>query len=181
MRRLILFVLGLVAALVPVPTTAVADSTTHTYLVVMEVPNIGVAANGDRISITGEGEFSVHPKSVEAEGAFTHTTATGTVVASGTWEATVLLEYQSYGCGELFGDPSLPDNFCGGVVKMRVTLMPAGTSLHLRGILTVICVIGPNPPNSINGPRGEGVTLDVPGIANFNHSAGGENIYIQTS
>jgi hypothetical protein len=179
MRRLILFVLGLTAALVLLPTTATADSATHTYLVVMEVPNIGVAANGDTISITGEGEFSVHPKSVEAEGAFTHTTATGTVVASGTWEATELLEYQSYGCGEVFGDP-LPDNFCGGVVKMRVTLMPTGTSLHLPGILTVICVIGPNPPNSINGPRSEGVTLDVPGVNNFNHSAGGENIYIQT-
>jgi hypothetical protein len=180
MRRLILLVLGLAAALVLVPTTAVADSTTHTYLLVMDVPNIGVAANGDRISITGEGEFSVHPKSGAAEGAFTHSTATGTVVASGTWEATELLEYQSYGCGEVLGDP-LPDNFCGGVVKMRVTLMPAGTSLHLPGILTVICVIGPNPPNSINGPRSEGVTLDVPGVINFNHSAGGENIYIQTS
>jgi hypothetical protein len=179
MRRLTLLVLGLVAALVLLPTTAVADSATHTYLLAMEVPNIGVAANGDQIAITGEGEFSVHPKSVEAEGAFAHTTATGTPVASGIWEATELLEYQSYGCGEVFGDP-LPDNFCGGVVKMRVMLMPAGTALHLPGILTVICVIGPNPPNSINGPRSEGVTLDVPGIANFNHSAGGENIYIQT-
>jgi hypothetical protein len=63
---------------------------------------------------------------------------------------------------------------------MRVTLMPTGTSLHLPGILTVICVIGPNPPNSINGPQRRG-TLDVPGVINFNHSAGGENIYIQTS
>jgi hypothetical protein len=45
----------------------------------------------------------------------------------------------------------------------------------------VICVIGPNPPNSILGPRGEGVTVNVPGIINFNHSAGGENIYVQTS
>jgi hypothetical protein len=180
MRRVNLLVLGFAAALVLVPTTAVADSTTHTYQLLMEVPNIGVAANGDTISITGEGEFSVHPKSVEAEGAFTHSTATGTVLADGTWEATGLLEYQSYGCGEVLGDP-LPDNFCGGIVKMRVTLMPTGTSLHLPGILTVICIIGPNPPNSINGPRGEGVTLSVPGVINFNHSAGGENIYIQTS
>jgi len=180
MRRITLFVLALTATVVLLPTTAVADSAAHTYLLVMDVPNIGVAANGDRISITGEGEFAVHPKSVEAEGAFTHTTATGTVVGSGAWEATELLEYQSYGCGEVLGDP-LPDNFCGGVVKMRVTLMPTGTNLHLPGILTVICVIGPNPPNMIDGPRGEGVTLDVPGIANFNHSAGGENIYIQIS
>jgi len=179
MRRLILFLVGLAAALVFSATTATADSATHTYILVMEEPNFGVAANGERISITGEGEFSTHPKSVAAEGAFTHSTASGTVVATGTWEATELTEYQSYGCGEVFGDP-LPDNFCGGVVKMRVMLMPTGTTLHLPGILTVICVIGPNPPNSINGPRGEGVTLNVPGVNNFNHSAGGENIYIQT-
>src|SRR5262245_25606573 len=114
MKRLILFVLALTATVVLLPTTAVADSATHTYLLVMDVPNIGVAANGERIAITGEGEFSVHPKSVEAEGGFTHTTATGTVVGSGTWEATELLEYQSYGCGEVFGGP-LPANFCGGV------------------------------------------------------------------
>jgi hypothetical protein len=99
MGRLILFVLGLTAALVLVPTTAVADSATHTYLLVMEEPNFGVAANGDQIAVTGEGEFSAHPKSVEAEGAFTHTDGGGKVIASGTWEATKLLSYHSYGCG----------------------------------------------------------------------------------
>jgi hypothetical protein len=178
MRRLILFVLGVTAAFVLVPTTAVADSATHTYLLIMDVPNIGVAANGDEIAVTGEGEFSVHPKSVEAEGAFTHTDSDGNVVASGTWEAMSLISYQSYGCGEVFGDP-LPPEFCGGVVKMRVVFTtPLG---EVPGIITVICVIGPNPPNSILGPRDEGVTVNVPGIINFNHSAGGENIYVQTS
>jgi hypothetical protein len=179
MRRVILFVLGLTAALVLLPTTAAADSATHTYLLVMDAPNFGVAANGDQIAITGEGEFSVNPNSVTAEGGFIHTDSGGNVLASGTWEATGLLEYQSYGCGVLFGDPFDP-NACGGVVKMRVTLMPMGTSLHLPGIMNVICVIGPNPPDSILGPRTEGVTLNVPGIINFNHSVGGENIYIQT-
>ena len=47
-----------------------------------------------------------------------------------------------------------------------------GTSLSLPGILTVFCVIGPHPPRSILGPVGGGVTLVVPGIQNFNHSAG---------
>jgi len=31
------------------------------------------------------------------------------------------------------------------------------------------------------GPLTEGLTLDLPGIINFNHSTGGENIYIQIS
>jgi hypothetical protein len=66
MGRMILFVLGLTAALVLLPTTAVADSATHTYLLEMDAPNFGVAANGDQIAITGEGEFSVNPNSVEA-------------------------------------------------------------------------------------------------------------------
>ena len=178
MRRLILVVLGLTAAFVLIPTTAVADSTTHTYQLIMEVPNLAVAANGDEIAVTGEGRFAIHPKSVEAEGAFTHTDSDGNVIASGTWEATSLISYQSYGCGEVFGDP-IPPEFCGGVVKMRVVFTtPLG---EVPGIITVICVIGPNPPNSILGPRGEGVTVNIPGIINFNHSAGGENIYVQTS
>src|SRR6266511_4286185 len=109
MRRLILFVLGLTAALVLIPTTAVADSATHTYLLVMEQPNFGVAANGDQIAITGEGEFSVNPNSVTAAGEFTHSDSSWNVLATGTWTATGLRDYQSYGCGEVFGDPIPPD------------------------------------------------------------------------
>jgi hypothetical protein len=179
MKRLILFVLGLAAALVLVPTAAVADSATHSYVLVMEEANFGVAPNGDTVAIEGEAEFSVNPKAVEGGGSFTHRNAAGTVVATGTWEATGLLDYQSYGCGVVFGTP-IPPDFCGGRVAMRVMLTtPFG---QLPGILTVICVIGPNPPNSIisSGDRSEGATLSVPGIINFNHTAGGDNVIIQT-
>lgn len=178
MRRLILFVLGLTAALVFLPTTAVADSATHTYVLVMEEPNFGLAPNGDQIAISGDVEFSVNPKSiVDGGGSFTHTNAGGTVRATGTWKATGLLDYQSYGCGVLFGDASIPDNFCGGKVKMSVLLStPLG---DLPGTLTVFCVIGPNPPDSIFARRGEGATLSVPGVINFNAAAGGDNVIIQ--
>jgi hypothetical protein len=180
MRRLILLALAVTAAGVLLPTTAVADSATHTYLLVMEEPNFGAAANGDQIAITGEGEFSVNPNSIDAAGAFTHTDSSGNVLATGTWTATGLLNYQSYGCGEVFGTP-IPPNLCGGAVKMSVTLTPDGTSLQLPGILTVFCVIGPHAPQSVLGPLTEGVTLDVPGVINFNHSTGGENVYVQIS
>ena len=180
MRRLILLALALSVAIGFAPSAAVANSATHMYLLVMEEPNLGVAANGEQIAITGEGQFSVNPKAVEAEGRFTHTDSHGNVLATGTWTATGLLNYQSYGCGEVFGTP-IPPDLCGGVVKMNVRLTPDGTSLSVPGVLSVFCVIGPNPPNSILGPLGEGVTLDVPGIQNFNHSAGGDNVYIQTS
>src|SRR5262245_60960792 len=178
MRRLILLALAVTAAVVLLPTPAVADSATHSYLLVMDQPNFGVAANGDQIAITGEGEFSVNPNSIDAAGEFTHTDSSGNVLATGTWTATALLNYQSYGCGEVFGTP-IPPNLCGGAVKMRVTLTtPNG---QLQGIMTVICVIGTHAPQSILGPLTEGVTLNLPGIVNFNHSTGGENVYVQIS
>src|SRR5437773_378771 len=165
MTRLILFVLGLTAVLVVVPTTAVADSATHSYVVVMEEPNFGAAPNGDTIAISGEADFSVNPNTAEGSGSFTHRNAAGTVLATGTWEATGLLDYQSYGCGVVFGAPLPPPPIlCGGRVAMSVMLRtPLG---QFPGTLTIICVIGPNPPNSIisNGDRSEGATLSVPGI-----------------
>ena len=177
MRRAILLVLAL-AGLALVPSSAVADSATHTYVLEMGGPNFGVAPNGDHIAITGHADFSVNPKSVEGSGSFTHTNASGTVLATGTWEATQLLDYQSYGCGVVFGFP-LPPFLCGGRITMQVMLTtPIG---QLPGILTVVCLIGPNPPNSIDAKRGEGATLDVPGVINFNHTAGGDNVFIQTS
>jgi hypothetical protein len=105
MKRMSLCVLGLAAALVLVPTTAVADSATHSYVLAMDEPNLGVAPNGDQIAISGETDFTVNPKSVEGGGSFTHMNSGGTVLATGTWEATALLDYQSYGCGMVFGDP----------------------------------------------------------------------------
>jgi hypothetical protein len=179
MRRLPLLVLGLVAALALGPSPAIAGSATHTYMLEMEGPNFGTAANGDRLEIDGHADFSVKPKSAEGSGTFTHTTSDGTVVGAGTWTATELLDYQSYGCGIVFDMP-LPPNFCGGKVKLRVTLTTARG--ELPATMTVICIIGPNPPNSAFGDkRSEGVMLDVPGMINFNHTAGGDNVIIQTS
>lgn len=178
MRRLLLAVLGLAVAVLLVPNAAVADSATHTYRLEMEGPNFGSAPNGDVVAITGHADFSVKPKSADGSGTFTHT-SNGTVVGSGTWTATALLDYQPYGCGIVF-DIQLPSNFCGGKVKLRVTLMtPLG---QLPATMTVICIIGPNPPNSAFGEkRSEGAMLDVPGVINFNHTAGGDNVIIQKS
>jgi hypothetical protein len=182
MRRLWCFALAIVSPLALMPGPVLAESAPHTYELHMEGSNFGVAANGDHIAIDGMAEFSVHPKSVEGDGSFTHTDSSGNVRGAGRWMATELLDYQSYGCGIVHfpsGDVILPPNFCGGAVKMRVTLTtPLG---ELPGIMTVICIIGPNPPNSIEAKAGEGAMLDVPGVVNFNHTAGGDNVIIQTS
>ena len=161
------------------PATALADSATHTYQFHMENPNVSEASNGDRVAVTGMGTFSVHPDSVRGSGTFTHTSASGSVIA-GTWTATELLEYQSYGCGVVLGNPISPAA-CGGALKMRIVGTPNGTNLQIEAILTIFCIIGPNPPNSHDDPSGEGITLVVPGIANFNKIVEGMNVYVQQS
>ena len=81
--------------------SAFASSQTQTYALHMEVPQVSQAANGDVVSITGEGLFSIHPKTVSANGNFTHSDSQGNVLGSGTWVATQLLTFQPYGCGFL--------------------------------------------------------------------------------
>jgi hypothetical protein len=104
--------------------------------------------------------------------------ADGSLFASGTWTATELISYVSYGCGEVLGEP-IPSDLCGGMVKFAATFStPIG---ELDGIITVFCIVGPKAPSSHDEPPGEGVTVVVPGIINFNHTGGGENVYIQTS
>jgi len=173
---------ALAGTLTLLPGGALASSATQTFLLVAEVPNVGVAANGETIEITcvaGEhvcGTFAVHPKSIEASGEFAHFLADGTLFATGTWTATELISYQSYGCGEALGEP-IPSDLCGGELKFAATFStPIG---ELDGIITVFCIVGPKAPASHDDPTGEGVTVVVPGIINFNHTGGGDNIYIQ--
>jgi hypothetical protein len=171
--------LGLIVALALAfstiaPATALADSGSNTYMVEMEAPNFAQAPNGDEVAVTGEGEFGIRPNFVEAEGEFTHSFAGGGSI-SGTWRATQLLAFHSYGCGVIFGDPTLPDNLCGGILKLGVTLTAGSTSLN--GILTIYCLIGDHVPASAE----EGIKLVVPGVINFNDTTGGENVYIKTT
>jgi hypothetical protein len=188
MRRLLFALVAAAATLVLMPGAAVADpnNASGTFELHIEVPNVSEAPNGDRVAVTGMGTFSVHPKSVTASGTFTHTTSGGTVVGSGTWTATDLLSFEFYGCGVIPAVPTitLPPNACGGALKMRVLLMPSGTTVSLPGVLTIFCVIGPQAPPPHDNPTEtgeEGITLVVPGVANFNKIVSGMNIYIQTS
>jgi hypothetical protein len=195
MKKRFALVVAIAAALLGlVPTSAVADPNNESmsFDLVMQGPNFGVAPNGDRVTVTCEsrgtrcGTFSVHPKSVEATGEFVHTDSSGNVLGGGTWTATQLISFEFYGCGVVTGpDPDiiLPPNFCGGALKLRVLLTtPIGTS---DGVLTVFCVIGPQAPESHDNPLPpeleEGVTLNIPGVINFNHTDGGMNRYERTS
>lgn len=185
MRRLFPLTLAL-SALLLTPALAVADANNQsaTFELHLEVPNVAEAPNGDQVAITGSGVFAVHPKSVTASGNFTHSDSDGNVVATGTWSATALRSFEFYGCGVVtFTDPDtvLPPDFCGGALKLAVTLTPDGTTLALPGTLTVFCIIGPQTPATHDDPSGEGVTLVVNDVLNFNKIVSGMNVYIQTS
>ena len=56
----------------------------------------------------------------------------------------------------------LPDNFCGGKLKLRVQLDTAAG--RFPAILKVFCIVGPNAARSHDEPAEEGVTLKIPGV-----------------
>jgi hypothetical protein len=180
-EALVVPILVIVASLASVPPAKAAHSS-DTFLLIAEEENFGTAANGDYVAVTvDEGSwFQGSPKAVSATGEFTHHAADGSVRGAGTWTATSLISYDFYGCRYIpaLGVDTGDDNFCGGAVRMAVVLdTPVG---QFPGMLTVFCIVGTQAPSSHNGSKGgEGVTLSVPGIINFNHTGGGDNIYIR--
>lgn len=180
MRRWIVLMIVIVGSMAAAPAAQGASSFDR-FLLLAEEENVGTAANGDSVEITvDEGAwFDAFPRSVSASGTFTHLDPDGNVRGAGTWTADSLISYDFYGCrfipalGVDLGD----DDLCGGAVKMAVTLeTPLG---QFSGTLTVFCIVGPMAPASHNTPDGEGVTLNVPGVINFSHTGGGENIYVR--
>jgi hypothetical protein len=167
--------------------SSTAGRATETYDLLMgPKANVGKAPNGDTVEVTCTelggacGTFSVFPKSLPTppSGEFLHKDAAGNVLGGGTWTATKLLDYQSYGCGEVTSEGlDLPDNFCGGKLKFRAQLDTAAG--QFSGILTVFCIVGPKAPSNHDEPPEEGVTLDIPGVINFNKVGGGENVYVR--
>src|ERR1700751_5812386 len=137
--------------------SAFASSQTQTYQLHMDVPQISQAANGEMVSITGSGVYSVNPKTVSATGTFS-----SLISGNGTWVATQLLDFQPYGCGILFGTP-LPPNLCGGKVIIRAVLTDSTSGQQFDGVLWVQCLIGKPPPSAAEGAR-----LDIVGVNNFN-------------
>ncbi|TMD26346.1 MAG: hypothetical protein E6I94_10735 [Chloroflexi bacterium] len=124
------------------------------------------ASNGDVVTIVGTGSFSADGKWADGGGTFTHHVAATDATITGTWVATSLISFQSYGCGELEGSPVPP------------TATPdANPSVHLSGALTITCVVGTNvTPRAV-----EGVRVNVYDVINFNKTVpeSGANIFIQ--
>jgi hypothetical protein len=172
-RFAVLFGVAAVLAIIwPASSGATApNNESNSYVFLMEEePNIAQDAAGDTLAVTGEGMFSVHPKSAHGGGSFVFTGADGNSF-SGSWIVNGLVDFQPYGCGVIMGDP-IPDFLCGGRVTLDVTARtPFGSQPSL---LTIYCEIG-YPPLSTE----EGITAVVPSVGSFSRQTGGMNVYIK--
>lgn len=133
-----------------------------------------VAENGDVVTVIGTGTFDVVAKSATGGGTFVHRKSGGALVASGTWAATGLLDFQSYGNGVPQG---LPPTFFGGRAAFAALLTPsANPSVHLPAVLQVECLLGVPPTGAV-----EGIRLNVQDVINFNKTVlkSGATVYIR--
>jgi hypothetical protein len=135
-------------------------------------PSTTMASNGDIVSIRGSGTFTINPFSVTASGTFVHRDSSGNLIARGTWVATQILFFKSFGSGSAQG---LPSDLEGGRAAFLVNILVGGLVVH-TGILTVNCLLGSPPANAV-----EGITLNVPGTINFNTIINGITVYINKS
>ncbi len=127
-----------------------------------DCPAGATAENGDVIDINGNGSFTLNPKSATGSGRFTHHFAGGGSM-NGTWTATELLSFKTYGPSPVIPDPT----FRSGLARIRVHLL-ADNGTEADGILTVGCIL---PEVKMPGGVFEGVRLNVPGLLNFNKEA----------
>ncbi len=138
-------------------------------------PAIAIADNGDRVEFSGSGTFSLPAKSATGGGTFTHKNPMGVILGSGTWTATGLLSFQSFGT-----TPSFPPSFEGGHALIQVELHTA-SGATLTGIVTVFCILG-----NVPGDKTEDVNLlNIQDVINFNKVipggpiASGANVFIR--
>ncbi|HYU64916.1 MAG TPA: hypothetical protein VEK36_01435 [Candidatus Paceibacterota bacterium] len=137
----------------------------------LEGPDKTVAPNGDTIIIAGSGTLSIHAKSATGNGWFQHVTSTGTLLASGTWEALELISFKSFGTP---GAP-FPPEFEGGLALIRIHLSPDAGGAGFDAILKVYCVIAGVAPPGFD----EGIRLVIQDVINFNKQAGGQTLFIR--
>jgi hypothetical protein len=126
-------------------------------------PAIARSDSGDTIEIEAAGTFGLRPQQVTGGGEYTWRNPTGQVVETGTWTATRLLEFRSFGIGA-FG-------LEGGVVHMQIALSSGRVAL-----LRITCDEGDEPPSAH-----EGVRVAIADGPNFNTEVSGLTAFIPSS
>ncbi len=117
------------------------------------------AASMDVVTLTGSGQAAPKKRTATGGGTFVHVHANGAPTVQGVYVVSGFESFKAAG-GTLVGRPLMDgigtlNQTTGGVLTMKVALMPSGGGSH-PGILGVDC----NLPGS-EGSIEEGVTLDV--------------------
>jgi hypothetical protein len=150
--------------------------------------SVARAANGDTVTINGEGTFTLQPKSITGDGGavaaafgevprtFTHRDAQGNILAEGTWELTAVLSFESFGPATPAQEAEfggLPPGSEGGKVMFKAALFVGGAHVH-DAIITIYCHLGEPRKNVV-----EATLVHVQGTKfNFNEVVSGDNIFI---
>lgn len=142
-------------------------------------PDAAVASNGDMIEIVGEGTLEIdngEPEDVSGGGSYRQTNESGNVLDVGTFTATKLKSFESFGGS---ASPALPSNWRLGRALIRVRMVSDFDGKTRKATLTVGCIL----PEPIEGPPPadlfEGVTLDVKNGQSFDMSVMRATLFIQ--
>jgi hypothetical protein len=135
-----------------------------------EPDNKSAADNRDTIILRGQGTFNLLSKEATGGGTFVHVARGGAVVATGTWTATKVKDFKSYGVA----DPGLglPAGSEGGKARLDVELLPTGgTTNHAK--LEIECLVGEPPHHAF-----EGIELKVKEGPNFKKKVVGATLFV---
>ncbi len=170
MRKLLLATaigFGLIVAMSGSGLAANATDNHAAYVWVVGAVPLGssdtaMAPDGSTVTLMGSGMLQAGPGG-SASGGGTYSMSSG---GSGTWTATGVLGFVSYGSGAAQG---LPANFFGGEAKLSVHL-----SNGADGVLTITCALGSPPAGHM-----EGVTLILGTGGEFTKAHSGNTVFIQ--
>jgi hypothetical protein len=160
--------LAAAAAFVFAPTAALASDANgnhdaYVWVVGATTPSdTAMAPDGSTITMSGHGTLMAGPGNT-ATGGGSYSLSSG---GSGTWTATGVLGFVSYGPA----GAGFPAGFTGGEAKLDVSLSNGDS-----GVLTIICVLG-SPPAG----KDEGITVILGTGGQFTKHDGGNTVFIHS-
>jgi len=132
-------------------------------------PDVARAANGDTIEIVGTGSFTESTTLATGAGTFIQRTDGSKVRSRGTWVATGLVQFRSYGSND-----SGPAELQGGRAMLRIHMMPFGDSTGFDAILVVTSRIGKG-----SGGPAEGVEVRIINGLRYNKPVRGTTAFVK--
>ncbi len=133
-----------------------------------ECPAIAMADNGDTLTIQAGGDLNPVAKTASGSGTFVHKDADGNVLATGTFTATSLVFFKSYGTTVIGGN-----TLEGGLSLINVHGV-SESGVEFNGVLRVDCVLGHPPAGADEGFRLVVQTFDL----NFNKEVHGATVFV---